>query len=86
MRKKFGGARKGGDIIVHSMYYDISPFPGCLRDCKSKSANFNRVRLQLEEISALGLEILVVSDIMAKMSVHTVRYFKIINSNVYNVR
>jgi len=27
LRKIFGGARKGGDIIVHSMYYDISPLP-----------------------------------------------------------
>lgn len=33
-------------------------------DGRSKSANFNRVRLQLGEITALGLEILVVSDIM----------------------
>ena len=39
-------------------------------DGKSKSANFNRVRLQLGEITALGLEILVVSDIMEVLHIH----------------
>lgn len=35
---------------------------------KKKKATFNRVRLQLGEITALGLEILVVSDIMETLT------------------
>jgi uncharacterized membrane protein len=35
---------------------------------KDDPANFNRVRLQLGEVTALGLEILVVSDIMETLT------------------